>query len=161
MYRTTTIRSALFIAALLVSTLAAAASSAPPANDITAKFIAAGIQVPDLQAVEVSGIVILRGTAASPVEAENAGKVARDLGYTRVANLVRVIEPADDATIQRLAERELSRHRGLDGSNIRVTSLRGIVNLAGRVSHELQKDMAVTLVRSVDGVRGVTSSLQR
>ena len=37
----------------------------------------------------------------------------------------------------------------------------GIVNLAGRVSHELQKDMAVTLVRSVDGVRGVTSSLQR
>ena len=161
MYRTTTIRSALFIAALLVSTLAVAASSAPAANDITAKFIAAGIQVPDLQAVEVSGIVILRGTAASPVEAENAGKVARDLGYTRVANLVRVIEPADDATIQRLAERELSRHRGLDGSNIRVTSLRGIVNLAGRVSHELQKDMAVTLVRSVDGVRGVTSSLQR
>ena len=161
MYRTTTIRSALFIVALLVSTLAVAASSAPPANDITAKFIAAGIQVPDLQAVEVSGIVILRGTAASPVEAENAGKVARDLGYTRVANLVRVIEPADDATIQRLAERELSRHRGLDGSNIRVTSLRGIVNLAGRVSHELQKDMAVTLVRSVDGVRGVTSSLQR
>ena len=161
MNRTTTIRSALFIAALLVSTIAAAASSVPPANDITAKFIAAGAPVPDLRAIEVGGIVVLRGTAASPVEAENAGKIARDLGYTRVANLVRVIEPADDATIQRMAERELSRHRGLDGSSIRVTSVRGVVNLAGSVSHELQKDMAVTLVRNVDGVRGVTSSLQQ
>src|SRR5437764_15126980 len=105
MYRTTTIRSALFIAALLVSTLAVAASSAPAANDITAKFIAAGIQVPDLQAVEVSGIVILRGTAASPVEAENAGEVAPDLRYTRVANLVRLIAPGAVGTIRRLAER--------------------------------------------------------
>jgi len=161
MHRTTTIRSAVFMAALLVSTIAAAASSAPPVNDITDKFIAAGVQVPDLHAVEVGGIVVLRGTAASPVEAENAAKIASDLGYTRVANLVRVIQPADDATIQRMAERELSRHRGLDGSNIRVTSLRGIVTLAGRVSHELQKDMAMTLVRNIDGVRGVTSSLQR
>ena len=157
----TIIRSAILMAALLISTIAAAASSAPPANDITDKFVAAGVQVPDLHAVEVGGIVVLRGTAASPAEAENAAKVARDLGYARVANLVRVLEPADDANIQRMAERELSRHRGLDGSNIRVTSVHGVVSLAGRVSHELQKDMAVTLVRNIDGVRGVTSSLQR
>src|SRR5947199_3298798 len=138
--RTTTIRSAFFMAALLVSSIAAAASSAPAANDVTDKFIAAGVQVPDLHAVEVGGIVVLRGTAASPAEAENAGKVAQDLGYTRVANLVRGLEPADDANIQRLAERELSRHRGLDGSNIRIRSLHGVVNLAGSVSQELQMD---------------------
>ena len=160
MYRTTTIRSAAFLATLFVFASYAAAVE-PPASDITAKFITAGVEVPDFHAVEVGGIVVLRGNAASPVEAERAGQIARDLGYARVANLVRVTEPADDAVIQRLAERELSRHRGLDGSSIRVKSVRGIVNLAGRVSQELQKDMAITLVRNIDGVRGVTSSLQR
>ena len=160
MSRTTTIRSAAVLAALFVFASYAAALE-PAANDITAKFVTAGVEVPDLRAVEVGGIIVLRGNAASPVEAERAGQIARDLGYTRVANLVRVIEPADDASIQRLAERELSRHRGLDGSSIRVKSVRGIVSLAGRVSQELQKDMAITLVRNIDGVRGVTSSLQR
>lgn len=160
MSRTTIIRSAAVLAALFVFASYAGAVE-PEANDITAKFITAGVEVPDLHAVEVGGIVVLRGNAASPVEAERAGQIARDLGYTRVANLVRIIEPADDASIQRLAERELSRHRGLDGSSIRVKSVRGIVNLAGRVSQELQKDMAITLVRNIDGVRGVTSNLQR
>ena len=159
--RTTTIRSAVFTAALLVSTFAAAASSTPATVDVTSRFVSAGAAVPDLSAVEVGDILVLRGTATSQVEAENAGKIAHDLGFARVANLVRVVEPADDASIQRMAERELSRHRGLDGSQIRVSSVHGIVNLAGRVSHELQKDMAITLVRNIDGVRGVTSSLQR
>jgi osmotically-inducible protein OsmY len=161
MLRTTTIRSAVLLAALFVSASYAAAASAPPSNDVTAKFITAGVEVSDLRAVEVGGILVLRGNAASAAEAEKADQVARDLGYARVANLVRVSEPADDASIQRMAERELSRHRGLDGSSIRVKSVRGIVNLAGRVAQELQKDMAVTLVRNIDGVRGVTSNLQR
>jgi osmotically-inducible protein OsmY len=160
MLRTTATRSAAFMAALFVFASYAAAVE-PAENDITSKFVAAGVEVPDLRAVEVGGIVVLRGNAASQVEAERAGQIARDLGYARVANLVRVIEPADDAVIQRLAERELSRHRGLDGSSIRIKSVRGIVNLAGRVSQELQKDMAITLVRNIDGVRGVTSNLQR
>ncbi len=160
MLRTTTIRSAAVLAALFVFTSYAAAVE-PQANDVTANFITAGAQVPDLLAVEVGGIVVLRGNAASPAEAERAGQIARELGYARVANLVRVAQPADDAVIQRAAERELSRHRGLDGSSIRVKSVRGVVNLAGRVSQELQKDMAITLVRNIDGVRGVTSSLQR
>ena len=161
MLRTTTTRSAAVLVALFVSVSYAAAATAPPATDITNKFIAAGLDVPGLQAVEVGGIVVLRGAAASPSDAERAGQIAHDLGYTRVANLVRVLDPVDDAAIERVAERELSRHRGLDGSSIRVKSERGIVNLAGRVSQELQKDMAVTLVRHIDGVRGVTSSLRR
>jgi osmotically-inducible protein OsmY len=159
--RTTTIRSAIFLVALLASASFAAAATAPPSNDITAQFASAGVNIADLRAVEVGGIVVLRGTAASDSDAEHAAQVARDLGYTRVANLVRIVEPVDDAAIQRLAERELSRHRGLDGSHIRIKSVHGIVNLAGRVAMELQKDMAVTLVRNIDGVRGVTSSLQR
>ena len=155
-----TIRSAALLVALFVSVSVATAATAPAATDITNQFTTAGLNLPGLQAVEVGGIVVLRG-AGSPADAERAGQIARDLGYTRVANLIRVLDAADDAAIQRLAERELSRHRGLDGSSIRVKSEAGIVNLAGRVSQELQKDMAVALIRHIDGVRGVTSSLQR
>ena len=161
MLRTKTLLSAAVVAVLLFPLSKAEAASAPVANDITANFRSTGLNVPDLRAVEVGGIVILRGSAASAADAACAAQIARELGYTRVANLIRVDELADDAVIQRLAERELSRHRGLDGSSIRVKSTRGIVNLAGRVSQELQKDMAVTLVRNIDGVRGVTNSLQR
>src|SRR5262249_4391949 len=160
MQRATILRGAAILAALFVFTSYAAAQQ-PQADDVTANLTAAGVQVPDLIAVEVGGIVVIRGTAASSAEAERAGKIARELGYARVANLVRVMEPADDAVIQRLAERELSRHRGMDGCNIQVKSVRGVVNLSGRVSHELQKDMAVTLIRNIDGVRGVTANLQR
>lgn len=161
MNRTTTIRSAVLAAALLVSLATAQAATAPAANDITANFASAGLSVSNLAAIEVGGIVILRGNATNTDDAARAAQTARDLGYTRVANLIRVIEPADDAAIQRRAERELSRHRGLDGSQIRIKSEGGIVNLAGRVSQELQKDMAITLVRNIDGVRGVTSSWQK
>ena len=162
MNRTTAIRSAVLTAALLVSlSIAQAATTAPQSNDITASFAAAELNVANLAATEVGGIVILRGQAANAADAARAAIVARELGYARVANLIRVIEPVDDAAIQRLAERELSRHRGLDGSKISISSQHGIVNLAGRVSHELQKDMAVTLIRNVDGVRGVTSNLQK
>ena len=162
MKRTTAIRSAVFTAALLVSlSLAQAATTAPQSNDITASFAAAGLNVPNLVATEVGGIVILRGNAATAEDAARVAVAARELGYNRVANLIRVVEPVDDAAIQRLAERELSRHRGLDGSKISIKSQQGIVNLAGRVSQELQKDMAVTLVRNIDGVRGVTSNWQK
>src|SRR5437870_12713506 len=106
MSRATIIRSAAVLAALFVFASYAAALE-PAANDITAKFITAGVEVPDLHAVAVGGIVVLRGNAASPVEAERAGQIARDLGYTRVANLVRVIEPAAHANTQPLAQREL------------------------------------------------------
>jgi len=161
MNRTTTIRSAVIAAALFVS-LSFAQAATPQANDITANITnAAELNVANLAAVEVGGIVVLRGNARTADEAARAGQAVRDLGYTRVANLIRVIVPADDAAIQRLAERELSRHRGLDGSKIRIKSEQGIVNLTGMVSQELQKDMAVTLVRNVDGVRGVTSNWQK
>lgn len=161
MSRTTTTLSAVILAALLFPIAQAEAATAPPATDITESFISAGLTVTDLRAIEIGGIVVLRGNAASTDDAVRASQVARDLGHTRVANLIRVLEPVDDAAIQRMAERELSRHRGLDGSRISIKCERGVVNLAGQVSMELQKDMAVTLVRNINGVRDVTSSLQR
>jgi osmotically-inducible protein OsmY len=55
----------------------------------------------------------------------------------------------------------LALQRGLDGTQIVVVSSNGVVHLTGTVSNELQKDMAVHIVRNIDGVRAVQMSLKR
>ena len=133
----------------------------PAAHDVTPQLVSAGVTVEGLRAVEVGGIVVLRGRTAERSAAEQAAAVAQSLGYARVANLIQVNQAPDDARIERAVERELSVHRGLDGTQIAVDSTNGVVRLTGKVYSELQKDMAVNLVKTVDGVRAVQASLQR
>jgi osmotically-inducible protein OsmY len=133
----------------------------PATRDVTQQFVSAGVAIEDLHAVEVGGIVVLRGRTADRLSAEQAGSVAQSFGYTRVANLIQVAEAPDDARITRVAERELAVHRGMDGTRIAIDTTNGVVRLRGKVSNELQKDMAVTLVRNINGVRAVQIALQR
>lgn len=137
------------------------AAEPDPVKDLTHLFQSSGVSVDRLQAYEIGGIVLLRGRAANAAEAEQAGHIAQTLGYSRVANLIQIVAPADDVEIERRVERQLTTHRGLDGCNISVDSREGVVHLAGHVTHELQKDLALQLVRTVDGVRAVQSDLQR
>jgi osmotically-inducible protein OsmY len=133
----------------------------PASHDVTAQLVTAGVAVQDLRAVEVGGIVVLRGRTTDPAAAQQAATIAATLGYARVANLIQVLEVADDARIERTAERRLATYRGLDGTQIAVDSTNGVLRLTGKVSNELQKDMAASLVRNIDGVRGVQVALQR
>lgn len=134
----------------------------PPAtSDVTLQFMSAGIAAEGFRAVEVGGIVVLRGRVADKAMAEQASTVAQSLGYTRVANLIQVADVPDDARIARMAERELGVNRGLDGTQIKVASTNGIVRLTGTVLNEIQKDMALHLVRNIHGVRSVQMALRR
>jgi osmotically-inducible protein OsmY len=150
------------ILALLVSTGALQAySSSAKANDITPQFRSAGLPIENLQVYEIGGVVLIRGRSLDRAAAEEAGRIALNLGYTRIANLVQVVPPPDDAVIERVAERELGRHRSLDGCNFHVDSEQGIVRVAGTVRSEVQKDYAIELLRGIDGVREVHADLQR
>ena len=146
---------ALALAALLFLAVPASAAT-PKASDITAAFVQACANVDDLKAVEVGGIVILRGRTDDRAAAEHATAIAQGLGYQRVANLIQVMEPADDSAIERIAERRLGQNRGLDGCQIYVDSDKGVLKLAGTVRYELQKDVAVQLVRNIEGVKSVS-----
>jgi len=143
----------------LVITPAALADSAEP-NDLTPQFRAIGAAVDRLQVYEISGIVLIRGRAATKADAEVIGTYATSLGYTRVANLIQ-IAANDDLQLARMAERELSVHRALDGCRFRVSSEKGVVHLAGSVRHELQKDVAAQVLRSINGVRSVEMTLDK
>lgn len=148
------------VATLFVTALSARAAD-PQIRDLTALFCDGGVAVSNLQVLEVGGIVVIRGATADRAQAAAAGEFARSHGYMRVANLVKITEPVDDAVIQRAAERELSVHRGLDGCKLRVSSQNGVIHIAGQVHDELQEDMAVQLLRNLDGVKGVQAALSR
>jgi osmotically-inducible protein OsmY len=152
---------AALVAALAVTLTPAARAATGDPVDLTPQFRAAGLNVEALRAVEVGGIVVLRGRTGDRAVAEQAGTVARSFGYQRVANLIQVIERPDDEAIRRMAERQLGLRRSLDGCKFLVASNGGIVRLGGQVQYELQKDVAISVVRQIDGVREVKSDLQR
>ena len=148
------------ILAVVLTALSGAAVAAPPTTDLTQSFRAANAAVNGLQVYEIAGIVIIRGRTVEKAQAELLSRHAHSLGYNRVANLVQIVEH-DDKMIARKAEVELSVHRSLDGCRFRVRSDQGIVHVAGHVSHELQKDVALQVLRQIDGVRGVEMSLNK
>jgi len=128
--------------------------------DLTPQLQSAGLDIDNLRAVEVGGIVILRGKAVDAAAAQRAGTIAEQLGYTRVANLIQVAEIPDDARIQRIAERKLALQRSLDDCNLHVASTRGVATIVGKVHSELQKDVALDIVRNIDGVRSVRTDFR-
>jgi osmotically-inducible protein OsmY len=130
-------------------------------TDITPQLVSAGVNLDGLRAIEVGGIVVLRGRAINRAAAENAGAIALSLGYKRVANLIVVIEPADDIAIERLAERQLGQQRSLDGCQFHIDSDNGVVHLGGTVQYELQKDIALQIVRNLNGVRSVQNEMKK
>ncbi len=162
MVRTRSAIAATLLATFVSTGLFAATSvKQPQARNLTSDFRTAGSSVERLEVYEIGGIVIIRGRTASKAEAAEAGVIASSLGYRRVANLVQITPPSDDSALRRRAERELTMNRSLDGCIFRVDARAGVVHLAGSVQHELQKDMAVNLVRNLDGVISVESDLKR
>ncbi len=156
---TRSIATAVLVVALIAVTPMASAAS-PQEVDLTNTFRAAGAVADRLQVYEIAGVVLIRGRVADKAQAEEVGRIAQSLGYTRVANLIQVVEHRDEE-ITRRAEFELTVNRSLDGCKFRVTSDQGRVRVAGLVKHELQKDVAAQVLKNIDGIRSVEFDLNR
>jgi len=157
-----TTKSTLFGAAIVAALLAFPLTSRAdevPSVDITPQLQHAGLDIDNLRGIDVGGIVILRGRAIDADNAARAGEYVSQLGYKRIANLIQVVTPPDDAAIRRNVERKLSLQRSLEGCDIRVDSQKGVVTIAGKVGSELQRDVAVDIARNIDGVRAVKTDL--
>ena len=159
----TTIRATALVAILVATLLAigpVASAAEPEAKDLTSMFRAAGAMVDRLQVYELSGVVLIRGRVAEKKQAEELSRYAQSLGYTRVANLIQIVENRD-AEITRRAERELTVNHSLEGCKFRVTTDQGKLRVAGLVKHELQKDVAAQVLRNIDGIQSVEFDLNR
>jgi osmotically-inducible protein OsmY len=148
------------IVALILTLSPVATAAAPETVDLTPTFRSAGASLESLQVYELAGIVVIRGRATNQTQAEELGRIAQSLGYSRVANLIQITENRD-AEITRRAEMELTVNRSLDGCKFHVTSQQGVVKVAGLVRHELQKDVAAQVLRNINGIRSVEFDLTR
>src|SRR2546423_14891068 len=89
--RSNNLKSRLAAVAIAISFSAIPAFAIQPSvHDVTAQLVSAGVTVDALRAVEVGGIVVLRGRTADRASAEQASTAAQSLGFTRVANLIQV-----------------------------------------------------------------------
>lgn len=156
-----TITAAAVLALLMTINPVAANAATPEATNLTQNFVGAANGIDRLQVYELAGILILRGRTADKAQAEQLGTLARQRGYARVANLIQIVAPQDDRAIERAAERELTVARSLDGCKFTVDSVNGVLSLAGSVKHELQKDVAMQILRTIDGVHEVRMNLDR
>lgn len=125
------------------------------AVDLTPAFLAGGIEIDRLMVYKISDIVLIRGRTSDVAMAVEAGRLAKSLGYRRVANLIEIVPGLDDRAIERAARRELDMERQLEGCSFQVSSQKGIVQLRGQVRREVQKDLAVERLRRIDGVKSV------
>lgn len=147
-----------FIAALATAcllTFAPAASAATTGQTIRAGLTNSGLYVTNLSVTDVDGIVIIRGRVSDAETFRAVTRYVRSLGHTRVANLLRVTPFPDDRVIERAAERQLGLSRSLEGCKLVVNSDSGVVILQGTVQNDLQRDVAIDIVRKIEGVRDV------
>lgn len=124
--------------------------------DLTPLFVARGADIDQLVVYRVSGVLLIRGTTLDRTKAADAGRIATSLGYTRVANLIRVVDgPAADALIAVRGQRALDLEPMLDGCRFHVDSAVGVVQISGRVRNEDQKSLAIGILKRLPGVKEV------
>ncbi len=141
--------------AFLCLLIASAVHAQVEAVDLTAIFRAGGIEIDRLTVYKISDIVLIRGRTPDTAMAAEAGRFAQSLGYPRVANLIEIVPGLDDRAIERSAGRKLDMSLDLEGCTFQVSSLKGIVQLRGQVRRVVQRDLAVELLRRIDGVKAV------
>jgi uncharacterized metal-binding protein len=108
----------------------------------------ANLHIDGFSATNVGGIVVLKGTSDT-ASAQQAAAVVKQLGFARVANLIVTRVAANDDTIVREAERQLTLTRALDGCTLHVSCVKGILRVDGTAYNELQVDVARKVLKNV------------
>lgn len=114
----------------------------------------------------VAGVVVLSGYVDSQQEANRAGFVAKSVpGVVRVKNELRVGsrtvgQGIDDKVLGAKIKTRLMEEPGVRSLNIDVDVYSGTANVTGTVASQEQKKHVLSLIRSMEGVRGVVDNLQ-
>lgn len=119
----------------------------------------ANVRIDGLTAMNVGGIVVLKGTADA-ASAQQAVAAVRQLGFARVANLIVTRAAMDDEGMRREAERQLASTRALDGCTLRVSCSKGVLRVEGTAYSDLQADVARNVLRRL-GAQEVQVALRK
>lgn len=133
----------------------------------------------DINVDAANGVINLNGSAQTAEAKELAGRLAANTdGVREVNNLLSVSagnsaaakaqNAADDtgvaisdAWITSKVKSSLIYSRNLDGLDITVETVKGMVSLSGKVLSDAEKQLAVETARNIRGVRGVDADALR
>jgi osmotically-inducible protein OsmY len=121
------------------------------------------ITAADITVSVADGVVTLSGFGPNYPEKDETERVAkRVFGVRSVANDIEVTLPSTctDPEIARESIRQLQSHVGIPADRIQVTVQSGWLILEGTVDWQYQKSLAEAAVRNVDGVLGVSNSIE-
>ncbi len=127
--------------------------------DLTTVFVDGGVTIDRLLVYQIGGIVLIRGRTDKPDMAAEAGRFASSRGYKRVANMIEINTAIGDNGIELLARNRLERARELADCRFQLNSVGGVISLRGQIASEFQRDFAIRLLRRIDGVKSVRSTL--
>ncbi len=117
------------------------------------------------------GIVTLTGEASSAAQKELTSEYVKDVeGVKGVVNDTMVVtvavtpdptpgEAIDDASITAQVKLTLASHRSTSALRTKVTTMDGVVTLAGMVKNAAEKSLVTKLVTDVSGVRSVVNNM--
>jgi osmotically-inducible protein OsmY len=154
------IQQAIKVAAIAAFSTFVTVATASAASRPAVELHLAGIG-PHITVTQVDDITILQGTATTVAEATHAEAIAHQLGYQRVANLVRIVAVPDDDTIERIVERRIFLTRALDGAHLRVNCVDGYLTVEGTVIKNSQKEVTRDILFHIGGVKSVQVILSK
>ena len=97
------------------------------------------------------GSALLLGTGVNAHAADNAGQERGKSGS--------VGQYVDDATITTRVKSRFASDASVSATRIKVDTVKGVVELSGKVSSEAESEQAVALAKGVPDVRGVRNNL--
>lgn len=152
----------LALSTMILVAASAAVAATNPAEAINSALIRSGADVRGVAVIQIEDIIIIRGTVPTRADLDSVGAAVASCTGCRIANLVGIAARPDDEAIERQVERALSLAPSLEGCRFAlVQSQSGAVRIVGTVRREIQKDVARSIVREVEGVREVVAQLNR
>ena len=85
----------------------------------------------------------------------NAPAVLADDGKTAATSETESAQPGTDTWITTKVKADLLATENVDGTKINVTTINGVVTLAGMLDDKAQVERAITLTKAIEGVKDV------
>ncbi len=120
---------------------------------MSATLVACERRNPDQSGAQSSGDSAVTSGERSSGASEPSGT------YSGSATGQRAGRTIDDSLITTKAKTALLADTTVKGSEIHVETDKGVVSLSGAVETEMQRDRAVSIVRGIDGVKGVDNKV--
>ncbi len=91
----------------------------------------------------------------------NASDSSQEMTISRTSDYSVEISylPVEDSSITEIVNDEFLIQKGVEGANINVSTVEGIVTLTGKAQSILEKERAVNITQSIKGVRGVIDKI--